>query len=51
MVEYVDNLHEVQDKTYEQPTVLVAGQVCGCGCGCGWVGVYVRVCVCVCVCV
>ena len=27
MVEYVEGLHEVQDKVYDTPTVLVAGQV------------------------
>lgn len=30
VVEYVDDLHTVQEKTYAQPTVLLAGQVCLC---------------------
>mmetsp|Transcript_19942 Transcript_19942/g.51852 ORF Transcript_19942/g.51852 Transcript_19942/m.51852 type:complete len:1521 (-) Transcript_19942:995-5557(-) len=29
VVEYVDGLHDVQEKTYEKPTVLVASQVSG----------------------
>jgi hypothetical protein len=32
VVEVVEGLHLVQDKTYDVPTVLVAHQVCTCVC-------------------